>query len=291
MYWIIRALKGFQATILTGHNHDNYYVRYDIAHTVAAGAARTLTEADRTQFRANAKVLRNDADDTFRGTLTVTGGVNILGVNNNSIDLSVAGGMSADYSEVNRSYVKDFLNVTNTATAYDFVGFGTIPLGGIIMWSGTIIPTGWALCDGRTQNSRLTPDLRGRFIMGVNTTQFGSTVDTQWGTNNVNDKGGTASVGNHRHSFDMYSRDGVEVIGSSQIQIGVVGLGPSSGNTRLNNFPPANQPVTLIYDPNTGSGNNTGEIFRSHTSGVTAGAAGSSNLPPYYALAFIMRTL
>jgi len=290
MHWIIRALKGFQATILTGHNHDNYYVRYDIAHTVAAGAARTLTEADRTQFRANAKVLRNDADDTFRGTLTVTGGVNILGVNgSNTIDLAVVGGMSADYSQVNRSYVKDFLNVTNTATAYDFVGFGTVPLGGIIMWSGTIIPTGWALCDGRTQNSRTTPDLRGRFIIGVNTTQFGSTVDTQWGTNNVNAIGGTASIGAHRHSIDLISRDKVEIIGSSQTQIGTLGLGPAGGNASLNNFPPANAPTVKISDPDPNAGNNTGEIFRTHTSGVTA--ASGSNLPPYYALAFIMRTI
>ena len=290
MHWIIRALKGFQATILTGHNHDNYYVRYDIAHTVAAGAARTLTEADRTQFRANAKVLRNDADDTFRGTLTVTGGVNILGVNgSNTIDLAVVGGMSADYSQVNRSYVKDFLNVTNTATAYDFVGFGTIPLGGIIMWSGTIIPTGWALCDGRTQNSRLTPDLRGRFIMGVNTTQFSSTVDTQWGTNNVNDKGGTASIGAHRHSIDFISRDRVELFSDATVQIGVWGSGGAGGNQPLNpaSFPPANAPTTL--EQQNPGGDNSGDRYRTHTSGVTMAAA--SSLPPYYALAFIMRTL
>jgi microcystin-dependent protein len=289
MHWIIRSNKGFQATILTGHNHDNHYIRYNIAHTVAAGAARTLTEADRTQFRANAKVLRNDADDTFRGTLTVTGGVSILGVNNSSIDLSVAGGMSADYSEVNRSYVKDFLNVTNTATAYDFVGFGTIPLGGIIMWSGTTIPTGWALCDGRTQNSRLTPDLRGRFIMGVNTTQFSSTVDTQWGTNNVNDKGGTASIGAHRHSIDFISRDRVELFSDATVQIGVWGSGGAGGNQPLNpaSFPPANAPTTL--EQQNPGGDNSGDRYRTHTSGVTMAAA--SSLPPYYALAFIMRTL
>ncbi len=43
----------------------------------------------------------------------------------------------------------------------------TFPIGGIIMWSGALgdIPTGWALCDG--QNN--TPDLRGRFVVGVTT--------------------------------------------------------------------------------------------------------------------------
>ena len=45
-----------------------------------------------------------------------------------------------------------------------FVGKGTIPIGGIIIWTGSIssIPTGWALCDG----SNSTPDLRDRFIIG-----------------------------------------------------------------------------------------------------------------------------
>ncbi len=38
-----------------------------------------------------------------------------------------------------------------------------LPMGSIIMWSGTTVPSGWALCDG--QNG--TPDLRGRFIIGA----------------------------------------------------------------------------------------------------------------------------
>ena len=39
------------------------------------------------------------------------------------------------------------------------------PMGGIIMWSGTIasIPAGWSLCDG----SNATPDLTDKFILSV----------------------------------------------------------------------------------------------------------------------------
>ena len=53
-------------------------------------------------------------------------------------------------------------NVTTTGA---FVGPGTIPLGGIIMWSGNLaaIPSGWALCNG--QNG--TPNLTDRFIVGA----------------------------------------------------------------------------------------------------------------------------
>jgi len=43
-----------------------------------------------------------------------------------------------------------------------------VPVGGIIMWTQGItnIPTGWALCDGRTVNGMTTPDLSGRFVVG-----------------------------------------------------------------------------------------------------------------------------
>ena len=44
---------------------------------------------------------------------------------------------------------------------------GVVPVGGIIMWSGTIatIPTSWALCDGSANTPG--PDLRDKFIVGA----------------------------------------------------------------------------------------------------------------------------
>lgn len=117
LHWIIRAKKGFQATILTGHNHDNYYIRYDINHTLAGGAARTLTNADRAQFRTNARVLRNDGDDTMHGRLTVTGTVNVLGLGGpDTVDLTVAGGVSADYVLGNRLLARQSAEIRLTGT-------------------------------------------------------------------------------------------------------------------------------------------------------------------------------
>lgn len=42
---------------------------------------------------------------------------------------------------------------------------GGVPIGTIVMWSGAegTIPTGWHICDGTNG----TPDLRGRFVLGV----------------------------------------------------------------------------------------------------------------------------
>jgi len=66
----------------------------------------------------------------------------------------------------------------------DLTGIVTIPTGVIVMWSGTTIPSGWALCDGTNS----TPDLRNRFIVGANdasktgiTTQAGPGFSTSTG--------------------------------------------------------------------------------------------------------------
>ncbi|MCG8699650.1 MAG: phage tail protein [Bacteroidales bacterium] len=59
---------------------------------------------------------------------------------------------------------------TGTVTADEIIGSGTIPVGGIIMWSGSIATINasedWALCDGGSKNGMTTPNLKGRFIVG-----------------------------------------------------------------------------------------------------------------------------
>jgi len=44
-----------------------------------------------------------------------------------------------------------------------------MPIGAIVSWSGSVesLPQNWAPCDGRTVNGIKTPDLRGRFLRGV----------------------------------------------------------------------------------------------------------------------------
>lgn len=57
-------------------------------------------------------------------------------------------------------------NITvGVITATTINAGGSIPVGGIIMWSGSIasIPSGWALCNG----SNSTPNLTDKFIIGA----------------------------------------------------------------------------------------------------------------------------
>jgi hypothetical protein len=153
----------------------------------------------------------------------------------------------------------------------------SIPIGGIIMWSGTIasIPTNWRLCNG----SFGTPDLRNRFIIGASadTATVNSGYTTRAHTdieNNYLIFGGTkdAVVVSHSHGitdqghYHGYNgKGGPDHPGSSNQ---VAGWGSFSG--------------TLPYARTS-----------IETTGITIKTEGESgtnkNLPPYYALAFIMR--
>lgn len=62
-----------------------------------------------------------------------------------------------------------------------------VPSGTVVAFFGTEIPAGWVLCDGReTSTGRLTPDLRGRFVMGLDPANSA-----------LGEQGGTVS---HRHA-------------------------------------------------------------------------------------------
>lgn len=95
-----------------------------------------------------------------------------LGINkqNPSQALDVAGNatVSGNISAGGNASVTGNVNITGSLVVPGFPVNALVPAGIIVMWSGTAVPFGWAVCDGGTYNGLTTPDLRGRFIVGVN---------------------------------------------------------------------------------------------------------------------------
>ena len=143
-----------------------------------------------------------------------------------------------------------------------------VPSGVIVMWSGSIasIPGGWLICDG----SNSTPDLRDRFIIGAR--QDDSSVAKTNVTGSLTQTGGTkdAIVVSHTHTATVsdpghaHNYTGTDVPGGS-------GVGTRQGVLITRTTATATTGVTV--------------------SNSTEGSSGTNqNLPPYYALAFIMKS-
>jgi len=146
-----------------------------------------------------------------------------------------------------------------------------IPSGCIVIWSGSTgsIPSGWVICDGTNG----TPDLRNSFILGAgNTYAVGAT-------------GGStdAIVVSHTHTATSTSTSTVSDPGhvhSIQGSIQTLGTAGSVGTWVNISTQNTNSAVTGITVATATS-----------TTNATAGVSGSgANMPPYYALAFIMKS-
>ena len=169
--------------------------------------------------------------------------------------------------------------------------------GMIVMWSGSIgnIPDGWKLCDGQTHNNIKTPDLRSRFIVGAATQ--GAVVNTGLTVKAVNDISGVetvtlteAQLTAHRHfGFNNSPIAGVTSTTTWGTVENINYTNASSGNA-LNS---TNTPISGILN-STNSANylmvGRGDIdANSGRTSATGSNEPHNNMPPYYALAYIMK--
>jgi len=165
-------------------------------------------------------------------------------------------------------------NTTQIATTA-FVLANAIPSGLISMWYGTIatIPTGWVLCNG----SNSTPDLRNKFVIGAHTDSVGVAYSTVTGSNTQT--GGTkdAIVVSHTHTATSVVTDPGHLHTFTNYSV-------SNGGATTPVISTSNTTATV-------STNSAVTGISVATTNSTEGSSGTNqNLPPYYALAYIMKT-
>lgn len=227
-------------------------------------------------------------------------------------------GQADDHIRLVKSVLKTtFPNITGAISATQLqLNTGTVPTGCILLWSGatSAIPSGWALCNGQTvskldgSGSITTPDLTNKFVVCAGTSYA------------VNATGGAASntptitltnqavtlttnqIPSHNHSPTVSDPGHIHTItdnGHQHTYTSPTQAAVLYGTVATNVYSSAS------FGTNT-SNQTTGISINSHATGITVtessvGGDGSHihnntavssvvpTIPPYYALAYIMK--
>lgn len=171
-------------------------------------------------------------------------------------------------------------NTTQIATTA-FVLANGVPSGAIMMWSGSIasIPSGWYLCNG----SNGTPDLRDRFVVGAGSTYA------------VGATGGSANaiVVSHTHTGSVTDPGHTHYVANTDYNGGTTSPTLNSGNSLVSKMGGGgiSESYALGGSGTTPSVGLTNSAVTNISVGIstTGSSATNANLPPYYALAYIMK--
>ena len=151
----------------------------------------------------------------------------------------------------------------------------SVPTGCILLWSGSIgsIPVGFALCNGLNN----TPDLRDKFVVGAGSSYA---VEATGGSANaivashshtVSASGTTAAVGNHQHNV-------FATVGAPQ-RMNLADDGRLTGESG-----------TLDLGLTASAGGHDHTVTVTGTAATAGVDPANANLPPYFALCYIMKT-
>ncbi|MFT3738777.1 MAG: tail fiber protein [Breznakibacter sp.] len=215
-------------------------------------------------------------DLTVAGNTTLTGNAAVGG--NTTLD----GTVQVDGTSATLPNATSVSAPNATVTGNNFVGYGTIPLGGIIMWSGNDVPDGWVLCHGGTVTdsqsamySKPIPDLRGRFIVGSGQNSGPDSRETENPSYAIGNKGGINKYTLSEAEMPKHKHD-VKDLGHTHK---FTDYGKKLGDVTHDG-----------YDSSVGTAESVTETDFANISETEKGNnQPHENRPPYYVLAFIMR--
>ncbi len=202
-------------------------------------------------------------DMSAAGEAQFNAGITSPGTVTSSGTLAVTGNLTVDGASGSSGQVLTSAGSGSTPTwTTQFVS------GMIMLWSGSTgsIPSGWVLCNG----SNSTPDLRNRFVVGAGDTY---SVDATGGS-------ADATLVSHTHTATSSVTDpGHKHLSAQGTEFPQYG---ESGSV--------NGPNGLRTDGQGFTETKTTGISVSTSLSTAGSSATNANLPPYYALAYIMKT-
>lgn len=151
-------------------------------------------------------------------------------------------------------------------------GSGNVPIGTIVMWSGSIteIPSGWQLCDG-TNGS---PDLRNRFIVGAGL-DFGAGYIAN-----------TSEIGSGYFRPGDHGGEGLHLLTIAEMPSHFHLEGAHGPTTIVENMGNG-----LIYESTKKTAKTSDDSWSTYHPNTqsTGGNQAHSIMPPYFSLAFIIK--
>ena len=170
--------------------------------------------------------------------------------------------------DANNNLVATYDNISGILTQIPSAS-PTLPSGVILIWSGSTgsIPSGYVICDG----SNGTPDLRNSFVLGAGNSY---TVGQTGGSTD-------AIVVSHTHTATSTST----VTDPTHTHLSTGNGAPNGGGAGSALTNGGNSPGYAT------AAASTGITVATATSNTSTGVSGTNaNMPPYYALAYIMKT-
>lgn len=208
----------------------------------------------------------------------------------------------SEFQQTHNDKIGELANEVKNQAINQLSETGIIPRGLISLWSGTIeaIPQGWALCNGENG----TPDLRDRFVVGAGlsyalASKGGSkdavVVEHTHTQSSHSHSGTTDRDGGHSHSVYINSAGGH----SHSVTVPTATKNSYHSRPLQGYFLGEDVSYTTNYESShSHSGSTDSEGDHAHILYVSSatptihstGVSGvDKNLPPYYALAYIMK--